>query len=148
MADRTEASIEIDAEPAAILDVIADLPAYPQWSQGIRSVEVLAADGARPLHARFTLDAGLIKDVYELDYAWAEDSVSWSLAQAEVFTAMDGSYELTPTTTGATRVRYQLTVDVRIPMMGMMKRAAEKVIIDTALKGLKARVESHGASAR
>ena len=36
---------------------------------------------------------------------------------------------------------YQLTVDVKIPMLGMIKRKAEKVIIDTALKELKKRVE-------
>jgi hypothetical protein len=33
-------------------------------------------------------------------------------------------------------------VDIAIPMIGMLKRKAEKVIIDTALKGLKRRVES------
>ena len=37
---------------------------------------------------------------------------------------------------------YRLAVDVSIPMIGMLKRKAEKVIIDTALKGLKKRVES------
>jgi hypothetical protein len=39
-------------------------------------------------------------------------------------------------------VTYRLRVDVSIPMIGMLKRRAEKVIIDTALKGLKQRVES------
>ena len=32
-------------------------------------------------------------------------------------------------------------MDLTIPMLGMFKRKAEKVIIDTALKGLKKRVE-------
>ena len=41
-----------------------------------------------------------------------------------------------------TEVTYQLAVDLNIPMLGMFKRKAEKVIIDTALKGLKKRVES------
>ena len=36
---------------------------------------------------------------------------------------------------------YELAVDVRIPMIGMVRRKAEKRIIDTALKGLKQRVE-------
>ncbi|MEP7333221.1 MAG: cyclase, partial [Terracoccus sp.] len=31
---------------------------------------------------------------------------------------------------------------VKIPMIGLLKRKAEKVIIDTALKGLKKRVEA------
>lgn len=33
-------------------------------------------------------------------------------------------------------------MDVKIPMLGMIKRKAEKVIIDRALAGLKKRVEA------
>ena len=44
--------------------------------------------------------------------------------------------------TGGTKVTYDLEVDLKIPMIGMLKRKAEKVIIDTALKELKKRVES------
>jgi hypothetical protein len=39
-------------------------------------------------------------------------------------------------------VTYGLSVDLAIPMIGMIKRTAEKVILDTALKELKRRVES------
>ena len=34
------------------------------------------------------------------------------------------------------------SVDVRVPMPGMLKRRAEKTIIDTALKGLRHRAEA------
>jgi len=57
--------------------------------------------------------------------------------------AMDGSYELR-SLGDDTEVTYRLAVDISIPMIGMLKRKAEKVIIDTALKGLKKRVESLG----
>ena len=36
---------------------------------------------------------------------------------------------------------YTLAVDLRVPMLGMLRRKAEKVIIDTALNELKKRVE-------
>jgi hypothetical protein len=58
-----------------------------------------------------------------------------------MLTGMDGSYELDEVDDG-TRVTYKLAVNVSIPMLGMLKRKAEKVIIDTALKGLKRRVEA------
>ncbi len=55
---------------------------------------------------------------------------------------LDGSYTLAGSADGrSTEVTYQLTVDVKIPMLGMIKRKAEKVIIDRALAGLKKRVE-------
>ena len=145
MADQTESSIVINASPAAIMDVIADLPAYPEWSDGIKEVTVLALyeDDNRPADARFNLASGAIKDIYELEYDWDGDAkVSWTLTKGDMLTAMDGIYELSGNGDGSTTVNYKLAVDVKIPMIGMIKRKAEKVIVDTALKGLKKRVES------
>jgi ribosome-associated toxin RatA of RatAB toxin-antitoxin module len=148
MADQTESSIVINASPAAVMAVIADLPAYPQWSDGIKEVVVLSVyeDDSRPADARFSLDSGAIKDVYELEYDWQGDQrVSWTLTKGDMLTAMDGAYELTANADGTTTVNYRLAVDIKIPMIGMIKRKAEKVIVDTALKGLKKRVESQSA---
>lgn len=39
-----------------------------------------------------------------------------------------------------TEVVYRLHVDVKIPMLGVMKRKAERTIVDTALKSLSHRV--------
>ncbi len=145
MADQTESSIVINASPAAVMAVIADLPAYPEWSDGIKEVVVLTAfeDDNRPADARFRLDSGVIKDVYELEYDWDGDRrVTWTLTKGDMLTAMDGVYELADNGDGTTTVQYRLSVDVKIPMIGMIKRKAEKVIVDTALKGLKKRVES------
>lgn len=148
MADQTESSIVINASPAEIMAVIADLPAYPEWSDGIAQVTVLSVyeDDNRPADARFTLDSGAIKDTYELEYDWDADAkVSWTLTKGDMLTAMDGIYELTANGDGSTTVHYRLSVNVKIPMIGMIKRKAEKVIVDTALKGLKKRVESRTA---
>ena len=46
---------------------------------------------------------------------------------------------------GRARKTYEpsgLALDVSIPLIGMLKRKGEKILIDTALKGLKRRVES------
>jgi len=43
---------------------------------------------------------------------------------------------------GTTAVTYTLEVELNIGMLGMFKRKAEKMIMDTALKELKRRVES------
>lgn len=145
MADKTESSIDIAASPSAVMAVIADLPSYPEWSDGITSVQILSKyeEDDRPADARFTLDSGMIKDTYELEYDWNGDaSVSWHLTKGEMLTALNGSYELTDNGNGSTTVHYQLEVDVKMPMIGMLKRKAERVIVDTALKGLKQRVES------
>jgi ribosome-associated toxin RatA of RatAB toxin-antitoxin module len=146
MADRTESSIVIDASPGDVLDVIADFESYPEWAGDVKQVRVLSEEGdGWADQVEFTLDAGAIKDTYVLDYDWdvVEDGtgvVSWALISATVLKTMNGSYTLAAEG-DRTRVTYRLTVDVKIPMIGLLKRKAEKVIVDTALKGLKKRVE-------
>jgi hypothetical protein len=144
MADKTKRSISIAAPSSRVMDVIADYDAYPEWVAAAKSVEVLArgANG-RARRVRFVLDAGMVKDTYELDFDWAPDgkSVRWSLASAEIQKSQDGSYTLEDQADGTTTVTYELTVDLNIPMIGLFKRKAEKAITDTALKELKKRVE-------
>ncbi|MBF6212986.1 SRPBCC family protein [Nocardia puris] len=144
MADRTQRSIRIEAPSDRVMAVIADLESYPEWVAAAKSVEVLdkGADG-RARTARFVLDAGVVKDTYVLSYDWRADdkAVSWRLVSGELQKAQDGTYELADEPDGATLVTYELTVDLNIPMIGMFKRKAEKVITDTALKELKKRVE-------
>ncbi len=145
MAEQTESSIRIDAPPARVMAVIADLEKYPQWSDGISAVKVLAIyeEDRRPADARFSLDSGAIKDTYELEYDWDGDRrVTWTLTKGGMLTAMDGEYDLVDNGDGTTLVHYRLAVDLKLPMIGMIKRKAEKVIVETALKGLKKRVES------
>ena len=92
----------------------------------------------------FELEAAPIKDSYTLGYDWHGDSaVRWNLVEGKMLKDMQGAYELRPSGTG-TEVTYRLAVELSIPMIGMLRRKAEKVIIDTALKGLKKRVESLG----
>ena len=143
MAERTESSITIEAAPADVMAVIADFAAYPEWTGAVKEADVRSsASNGRAKEVWFKLDAGAIKDSYTLAYDWNGDrSVSWHLVQGKMLKAMEGSYTLAPQV-GGTEVTYRLAVDVSIPMIGMLKRKAEKVIIDTALKGLKKRVES------
>ena len=143
MADQSTQSIAVAAPPADVMAVIADFPAYPEWVAAAKQVDVLETgpDGrARRVH--FVLDAGAIKDDYVLEYTWDGDRrVSWELVQSQMQKRQEGSYTLAETAPGSTEVTYTIAIDLSIPMLGMIKRKAEKVILDTALKELKKRVE-------
>jgi len=130
-----------------VLAVIADFESYPEWTGAVKEVEVLSkGPGGRAARVAYVLDAGAIKDSYSLDYTWSvtksgTGSVAWTLGQpGSLLKALDGAYTLVAAG-GGTAVTYQLTVAVKIPMLGMLKRRAEKGIIDTALSELKKRVE-------
>ncbi|MFJ2441883.1 MULTISPECIES: SRPBCC family protein [unclassified Streptomyces] len=142
MAEHTSSSITIEAAPAVVMGVIADFARYPEWTGEVKEAEVLATDArGRAEQVRLVLDAGAIKDDHTLAYTWGDSEVSWTLVKSQMLRALDGMYLLS-VVDGGTEVTYQLTVDVKIPMLGMIKRKAEKVIIDRALDGLKRRVES------
>lgn len=145
MAERSRQSITIAADPSAVMAVIADFEAYPSWAKQVKSATITKpGSGGRPRRVEMSVDAGVFKDSYELEYTWAgDDQVSWTLVKGEMQKSQEGSYTLRPAGDG-TEVTYELTVDLAIPMLGMLKRKAEKVIMDTALKELKKRVESAG----
>ncbi|GAA2930503.1 SRPBCC family protein [Streptomyces thioluteus] len=149
MAEHTSSSITIEATPAEVMAVIADFDRYPEWTGEVKQAEVLEKDEqGRAAKVRLVLDAGAIKDDHTLKYSWPDElTVSWSLDKSQMLRQLDGSYSLAPLDGGRrTEATYSLTVDVKIPMLGMIKRKAEKVIIDRALAGLKQRVESVVAS--
>ncbi|MFI0417005.1 SRPBCC family protein [Spongiactinospora sp. 9N601] len=144
MADRTTSSITIAADRSAVMAVIADFAAYPEWAGQVKSAQVLSADAAgRPAEVRFTLDAGVISDSYVLAYDWHDDeAVGWRIAEpGAMVSGLTGGYRLAAAG-GGTKVTYELAVELKVPMIGMIRRKAEKVIVDTALKGLKKRVEA------
>ncbi|GIH23043.1 cyclase [Acrocarpospora phusangensis] len=143
MADRTTSSIMIGADGPTIMSVIADFPAYPEWAGQVKSARILTEDAeGRPATVRFVLDAGVISDEYTLAYDWDDAAVSWHIVDSgRMVSGLTGSYRLARRGDG-TEVTYELAVDLKVPMIGMIKRKAEKVIIDTALKGLRKRAES------
>jgi ribosome-associated toxin RatA of RatAB toxin-antitoxin module len=141
VADQTRDSIEIAASPEEVMAVIADVASYPEWVSAMKQVDVVSThpDG-KPDHVKIKLEHSVVSDHYTLAYRWLADSVSWNLVEGQLLKAMDGSYELAPSAQG-TKVTYALSVDVRMPMIGMFRRKAEKTIIGGALKDLKQRVE-------
>jgi ribosome-associated toxin RatA of RatAB toxin-antitoxin module len=150
MAEQTSSSIVVDAPAADVMAVIADFPAYPKWAKGVTVADVKATyaeddDDARGRAEQvyFALDVPPIKDEYTLSYVWDGDrQVTWTLVKGKMLRSLDGAYVLDETAPGRTEVTYRLALDVSIPLIGMLKRKGEKILIDTALKGLKKRVES------
>ena len=69
-----------------------------------------------------------------------------SAEPGSVISGMTGAYVLADDA-GGTEVTCGLQRGPPVPLLGVLERESEKVIIDTALKGLKARVEGLRAQA-
>jgi hypothetical protein len=143
MADQSTQSITIAAPAADVMAVIADFAQYPVWAKSVKKAEVLESfpDG-RAKRVAFSIDAGMAKDDYELDYIWTGDErVDWTLRRGQMQRSQVGSYVLRELP-GLTDVTYSLVVELTIPMLGLLKRKLEKMVMDVALKELRNRVES------
>lgn len=143
MADHTRSSITIHARPAAVMAVIADVPAYPTWAGAVEVADVLEVgpDG-RPLKARFLINAVVTKDEFVNAYTWnGDESVSWTLVEGKAMKSQDGSYTLVDVGDGRTEVTYDLTVELNVKLPGLLRRKVQNGVVDTALKDLKKHVE-------
>lgn len=145
MADTSTQSIPIRASAARVSAVICDFPRYPEWADAVKLAEVVEEyEDGYAARVRFVIDAGPLADDYQLEYAYADDlsRVEWKLvAPSKVQKTLNGSYDLVEEA-GVTTVTYTLEVELTVGMLGMFKRKAEKMIMDTALKELKRRVET------
>ena len=146
MADTSTQSIQVHAPVARVAAVISDFPRYPEWVDAAKEVEVVEEyEDGYAAQVRFVIDAGVMADEYTLEYAYADDlsRIEWHLvAPSKTQRSQQGSYDLADDGDGRTTVTYTLEVELSIGMLGMFRRKAEKLIMDTALKQLKRRVES------
>lgn len=146
MAQRTVSQTVVAAPPGAVLDVVADLEAYPEWAKGVTRVSVLESDArGRPRRARFVADAGVLRDTYVLVYSWdvAPDGVgvvSWSLDEAGALRALDGSYTIEDDPAGS-RVAYRLSVEPIVPVPPFVRARMERSVVSTALEALRERAQ-------
>lgn len=140
MATTDSREVTIEATPEEILDVIADVESTPTWSPQYQSCEVLEAyDNGRPKRVKMKIKTAGISDEQVVDYTWAGDVVSWTLVSAGQLKAQDASYTLTPDG-DKTKVKFDITVDLSVPLPGFILKRAMKGGVETATEGLRKQV--------
>ena len=122
---------------ADVAALLFDPAGYPEWSTAIKSATVLEKDGeGRATKIEMMIKAGQVKDRVILDYDWsnAPAALTFSLDDADMLTQMSGGYTLTDNGDETTKVEYELTVALSMPVPAMMRTKAERDTIDLALK--------------
>jgi len=140
MATSDSREVVIEATPEEILDVIADVEATPTWSPQYQKAVILSRhpDG-RPNQVEMTVKAAGLTDVMVIEYTWTDDSVSWTLVKSGQLKAQDAGYTLTPDGE-KTKVRFDMKIDLSIPMPGFLLKRTLKGGTETATDGLRKQV--------
>ena len=143
MAESASEKIRIEAPPSRCYDVAVDFERYPEWAKDVKQVTVAERDdenrGSR-VEYRAAAMGKSVRYVLDYDYSEAPAAFSWKLVEGDMLRQLDGRYGFEADGTG-TRVSYELTADLSMPLPGFMKRRAAGMIISTALKELKREAE-------
>jgi len=143
MAETASQTITIEAPVERVWDIASDVERYPEWARDVKDVVVRSRDEAgRPQEVEFRASALGRSTHYTLryDYADAPSVLAWSMVRGDIQRAIDGSYHLDHAD-GSTQVRYDLSIELVVPLPGFVKRRAEVRILNT-VRELKTRAES------
>lgn len=143
--ESTAQRMTIAATPERCFAVVTDFERYPEWVADVKEVHVLEHDAqGRGTVVSFRAGAFGRSTNYVLayDFSGAPNAISWAQQDGDLTSRLDGSYEFRPTDDGATEVRYELAVELRVPIPGFVKRRVEANILHAAVRDLKTRVEA------
>jgi uncharacterized membrane protein len=144
MAETASQTTTIAAPPDRVWAIAADVEHYPEWAKDVKDVVVRARDDQnRPTEVEFRASALGRSTHYTLsyDYSDAPSVLAWSMLRGDIMRTIDGAYHFSPTTDGGTEVRYDLIIELVVPLPGFVKRRAEVRILNT-VRELKVRAES------
>lgn len=140
MATSVSREVVIEASPAEIFAVVADVESTPTWSPQYQKAEVVDRDEqGRPHRVIQTIKTVGISDALTIDYTWEENKVSWVLVKAAQLKSQECSYTLTPQGE-STKVRFDMTIDLAIPLPGFLLKKVMSGAIDVATDGLRKQV--------
>lgn len=145
MTDEATERTTIDAPPEHCFAIALDFDRYPEWAADIKSVEVLERDPqGRGTRVQFRAAAmgQSIRYTLDYDYTDAPRTLAWVQTAGDITRKLDGSYIFEPNDAGGTDMTYHLVAELKVPVVGFIKRRAENRILGTALRELKARAES------
>ena len=144
MAETAFQTITIAAPMARVYGIAADFEKYPDWAKDVKEATVRTRDAeGRPVEVEFRTSALGRSTHYTLSYHYSEAPtvIGWSMVRGDIMRSIDGAFNFAETADGGVEVRYDLAIDLVVPLPGFVKRRAEQRILNT-VRELKVRSES------
>lgn len=131
----------IEASVPDIMEVLADVESLVNWSGAHKAVEIREADDEGwPIEVWLRVSQFGVSDDMVVRYEWYEGEVSWTLVSSGAQKVQNARYTLTDNGDGTTHVTFDLEVDLKIKLPGMVIKKAQKAIADVATKDLRTEV--------
>ena len=138
--------IPVEASPERCMEVVIDFESYPQWAPDIKEVTVLRTDSEGRGNLVSYRAAAIGRSItYTLEYFYGKNPFrcAWMLSEGEVLRLLSGKYEFAASeeTPERTLTKYELAVDLAVPLPSFVKRRLETRVIHAALEDFKNRAE-------
>jgi Polyketide cyclase / dehydrase and lipid transport len=143
MAESASQTIAIEASLERCFSVAVDFEQYPDWAKDVKDAVVLSRDElGRATQVEYRTSALGRSTHYTLayDYSEAPAVLTWSMVKGDIMRSIDGAYHLSTLPSGGTELRYDLSIELVVPLPGFVKRRAEVRILNS-IRELKVRVE-------
>lgn len=134
-------SIEVDADPQACYDALADFERLPQWQGAVRSARVLERDAAgRGTVVAFEVDARLRRVRYTLRQVHDPPHRLGCEYLEGDFRDFSGEWRFVALEGGRTRVELDLRIDPGRLVPGPVRAAIAEAVMRRSLRDLQRRV--------
>ncbi len=141
MAVSAKTEFDIAAPLSVVMEVLMDIESLPEWSGPHKAAEIVSThDDGTPDEVSMTVNAAGINDDQSVNYSWTDTTCEWTLIKSTTLSEQQGKYTLTDNG-NSTHVEFELEVDLKIKLPGLIVKRGQKVAVDTARKGLTAEAE-------
>jgi ribosome-associated toxin RatA of RatAB toxin-antitoxin module len=140
-------TVEVAADAASILAIVADFEAYPQWNDGVEGLRVLARyDDGRPSQLRLDAKYEAIEDsLIQAVYYPNPNQIQTVLQQVNLFKKQEQLFSVVDT--GASSLlTVDLDVEPSLPIPAPMVKQMANSVLDYLAENLKKRAEDLGSS--
>ncbi|GAB38742.1 MULTISPECIES: SRPBCC family protein [Gordonia] len=141
MAVSAKTEFDIAAPLSVVMEVLMDVESLPEWSGPHKAAQIVSThDDGTPDEVSMTVNAAGINDDQSVNYSWTDTTCEWTLIKSTTLSEQQGKYTLTDNG-DSTHVEFELLVDLKIKLPGLIVKRGQKVAVDTARKGLTAEAE-------
>ena len=141
MAVSAKTEFDIAAPLSVVMEVLMDIESLPEWSGPHKAAQIVSThDDGTPDEVSMTVNAAGINDDQSVNYSWTDTTCEWTLIKSTTLSEQQGKYTLTDNGY-STHVEFELLVDLKIKLPGLIVKRGQKVAVDTARKGLTAEAE-------
>ena len=140
-------TVEIGADVASIMTIVADFEAYPQWNEGIKGVWVIARyDDGRPSQLRLDIDIQGMEATYiQAVYYPGVNQIHTVMQQGDLFSKQEQLFSVVET--GASSLlTVDMDVETTMPVPAPMVKQLLNNVLDHLAENLKQRAEQLGTN--